>query len=329
MMILFSLVLKRLVDSWVQKISVQCVVVLLVSLCPPACYGKSSHSLKYFGYYASSATNDQRGNPVENTAVLAKHVNLVWLSENDAAERFAEVRAANRNGAHLHVVFSPYWTFFVKGMTLHPDYVHRWQVLREVLDHNLDLIMAFYPVDEPYHRAARFTEPKMNQRQAYKVLSTINDLIKSTYREKKIWVIFSCNQINEGTPIPANIDSIGLTCYGSDKFPRLGIVQKINKYYSVIGEKVGEMVSFLVIPEAFYSTINGKVGVPPRYQDYLLTILPEYYSFAKENDRVIGFIPFLWQNYSTKQGKKVYGVESMESVRAYLNGIADDVIMDE
>ena len=237
---------------------------------------------KYFGYYASGLKIDRALRPefVSGTRVMDEvrnQNNVFWIGEKDGyLQKLAKTRDSG-----LKTVLSVGDSFFdpAKPTQLLPNYAELWAQYAETIRPYLNVIAAFYPVDEP----------NCNTDPAYrKVLETVNATIKQTFPDIPVAVIFAWDAFEYKTCIPDGYDWLGYDCYGGTKTGHT-----IEWYVGKLKEQMNSKQRVMLVP-------NGSIPKPnPTLEDQveLIHIINQYYDYAVSDPVVIGIFPFLYQSF--------------------------------
>ncbi len=159
---------------------------------------------------------------------------------------------------------------------LRPDYLARWQRVRELIRPYQDAIAAFYPLDEPYWNASAqgVSAPSIQ-----KYFEIINDVVKRDFPSIPIAFVEAYKMVNANLVIPRGVDWVGMDCYGSfDRCGDPGEEKSIPEYYRVLKSKMQAGQRLIAIPEGLAllsATYAEEIEVAKRAKQYMDYIASE------------------------------------------------------
>jgi hypothetical protein len=244
---------------------------------------------RFFGYYASQM--DGIGT-LEDLDELKDKSNFVFIASGELDKRLQRCREL---GLKAMVHFP--WLLFDEQMRLFDDWQTRVKWATDIMDQYLDVIIAFYPVDEPYLNGDKIGR---TVDEIYQSLETVGSFFKSRYPQLPIAVIFSAVELNKGFRLPPSFDWFGMDCY--DNFFRCERAT-VPSYYDKLKvemaklEAVDQRSRFLMaVPPAGYEVSN------PENEAKHLNQVPYYRKLVKDEEKIKVVIPFIWQTFSPENG---------------------------
>lgn len=244
--------------------------------------------LKYFGYYGSGFG----GGSIEPSQIideLKNYTNIVWPSYTKNTSVYEK---SVNNGLKMIVDVGRIFFIARDGETtaeMSPNYLADWAAAAKVLRPYENSIYAFSPIDEPYRMAKKKNISWSSMRNT---LETIANSINAEFPNTKLLLNFTGENIQSSQFIsPQKYDLIGFDHYFGKRFP-VNIAQDLmSKTYS--NQKL------FLIPRAiqggqYVSNSNEELKQRQRVA----------YDIAAENERFVGFFPFLWQSAAPYTGAR-------------------------
>jgi hypothetical protein len=256
----------------------------------------TTNHIQYFGYYASAFENVGRG---DYTADIKDHANLTWIVVGDVVKKLREAKELN-----MHAIIDVQWYFMDADYHLRPDMIASWKKIAKAIEPYRDHIAAFYPADEPYMNAEK---KGRSDSEMQNNLETIASVVKSTFPEIPVAVIFASKEVKKSKPIPAGFDWIGFDCYG--KFNDCSGGHSVTYYHDKLKARLSGTQRMMLIPWGY------KEGYPSGKDIYdRNNAAAQYWNMAINDPLVVAVIPFLYQTYTDSSGKHMAGTQDMPAL---------------
>lgn len=246
--------------------------------------------VRYFGFYADGFEIPTSGHTAASIIAESRgFTNTVWVSTSNLSWLGNVALAVSQ---HQMVILDVGYWFLPDGHLLDaPTYTANWKRGTAQLAPYLSSIVAFYPMDEPYTSADMNTPAAVTRRHD---LETVNHLLKQTYPNIPLAVIFSAPSISPTLQIPRGYDWVGMDCYGnweSCGFNHRSMLWNLRTLEALLTPAQ----RFLLIPDA--SLLNTPHPSPSDLAQ-IADRIGHYTVYAANDPKVIGIFPFLLQSFT-------------------------------
>ncbi|WP_444926315.1 hypothetical protein ACJJI4_20610 [Microbulbifer sp. TRSA002] len=246
--------------------------------------------LTEFGFYHSGWTIDE----IPEVAQFATFVD-VYYNETDI------MKAARGHGLKVWVQLAPIFFDGYPTYRKRADYLVRWEIAKKRLEPFSDIIMAFDPLDEPFHRS------KLSNQTLKLYLEEIAQLIKESFPKAKRAITFMNKTVRESSfkkIIPKKYNLFAVNYYVGNNF-QSQLVEKLMIKTSHLD------VNYYLIPRAFKTSNRGFGSIS---EAQLINQAKQAYDFAIANPKVIAIYPFVWESIFGKDDYYL-GVDNLERVQ--------------
>jgi len=225
------------------------------------------YHLTQFGYYHVAVNGIGTGDYINDVNGFTNFNFMDWSAAN--AVKAAACNPPQKMAVNLR------WVFF-SGSGLNPNYVSIWNSYAAQMAPYLDVIGAFYIMDEPYWAGISKAD-----------LETAAKLCKDTFPQIPTMVVEAGipEVINGSWQMPSYIDYYGVDHYYSfDDIPGL---LAIIKSQQLPGQK------FFLVPQNILGASHGGTDAQVASWAY------DYYNLALSDDTMVALMVFLWPDIST------------------------------
>ncbi|AWF82791.1 hypothetical protein BTJ40_19315 [Microbulbifer sp. A4B17] len=278
--------------------------------------------LEAFGFYQSGWEKED----IPDAATLSTFVNI------DYGDVDTYLEVAKNSGTKVWISLrSVFFSGYNDGYIKYDNYYDNWMEAKEKLKPYEEIIYAFDPIDEPYHRSY------MPNNELKEYLEEIGLLLKADFPNAHRAITFTKDTVGEMKDeykFPTNCDFYPL-CYpplppsnydlfGADYY------KHINFQYDVVEDLMYATqdmnVKYYIIPRAF-KTDSPSYSVMTEEQ--LILRAWDAYDYATSNEDIIAIFPFVWREAgnSVNEPYTYFGVKTLPLLRSQYEIIGKAVSM--
>ncbi|WHI44862.1 hypothetical protein [Microbulbifer sp. VAAF005] len=243
-----------------------------------------------FGFFHSGWTVDEIAEVSQFTTFVDVYYNEIDI-----------MKAARSHGLKIWVQIAPIFFDGYPTYRKRADYLERWELARKRLEPFSDIIIAFDPLDEPFHRS------KLNNQTLKLYLEEIAQLVKESFPKAKRAITFMNETVRKSNfkkIIPKKYNLFAVNYYVGESFQQQ-LVEKLMVKTSHLD------VKYYLIPRAFKTSNRGFGSIS---ESQLISQAKQAYDFAIANPKVIAIYPFVWESIFGKDDYYL-GVDNLERVQ--------------
>ncbi|WP_444906808.1 hypothetical protein ACJJIR_21745 [Microbulbifer sp. SSSA008] len=243
-----------------------------------------------FGFFHSGWTVDEIAEVSQFTTFVDVYYNEIDIMET-----------ARNHGLKIWVQIAPIFFDGYPTYRKRADYLERWELARKRLEPFSDIIIAFDPLDEPFHRS------KLNNQTLKLYLEEIAQLVKESFPKAKRAITFMNETVRKSNfkkIIPKKYNLFAVNYYVGESFQQQ-LVEKLMVKTSDLN------VNYYLIPRAFKTSNRGFGSIS---EAKLINQAKQAYDFAIANPKVIAIYPFVWESIFGKDDYYL-GVDNLERVQ--------------
>ncbi|AWF83269.1 hypothetical protein BTJ40_21990 [Microbulbifer sp. A4B17] len=243
-----------------------------------------------FGFFHSGWTIDEIAEVSQFTTFVDVYYNEIDI-----------MRAARSHGLKVWVQLAPIFFDGYPTYRKRADYLERWEIAKKRLEPFSDIIMAFDPLDEPFHRS------KLSNLTLKLYLEEIAQLVKESFPKAKRAITFMNETVRKSKfkkIIPKKYNLFAVNYYVGDNFQQQ-LVEKLMIKTSHLD------VNYYLIPRAFKTSNRGFGSIS---ESQLISQARQAYDFARANPKIIAIYPFVWESIFGN-GDYYLGVDNLDRVQ--------------
>ncbi|WP_444892420.1 hypothetical protein ACJJIE_16855 [Microbulbifer sp. TRSA001] len=243
-----------------------------------------------FGFFHSGWTVDEIAEVSQFTTFVDVYYNEIDI-----------MKVARSHGLKIWVQIAPIFFDGYPTYRKRADYLERWELARKRLEPFSDIIIAFDPLDEPFHRS------KLNNQTLKLYLEEIAQLVKESFPKAKRAITFMNETVRKSNfkkIIPKKYNLFAVNYYVGESFQQQ-LVEKLMVKTSHLD------VKYYLIPRAFKTSNRGFGSIS---ESQLISQAKQAYDFAIANPKVIAIYPFVWESIFGKDDYYL-GVDNLERVQ--------------
>ncbi|WP_413663871.1 hypothetical protein ACG1BZ_23235 [Microbulbifer sp. CNSA002] len=251
---------------------------------------KVPEHLTEFGFFHSGWTIDEISEVSQFTTFVDVYYNEIDI-----------MKAARNHGLKIWVQIAPIFFDGYPTYRKRADYLERWELAKKRLEPFSDIIIAFDPLDEPFHRS------KLNNQTLKLYLEEIAQLVKESFPKAKRAITFMNGTVRKSNfkkIIPKKYNLFAVNYYVGESFQQQ-LVEKLMVKTSHLD------VNYYLIPRAFKTSNRGFGSIS---ESKLISQAKQAYDFAIANPKVIAIYPFVWESIFGKDDYYL-GVDNLERVQ--------------
>ncbi|WP_444958706.1 hypothetical protein [Microbulbifer sp. ZKSA002] len=275
--------------------------------------------LEAFGFYQSGWEKDD----IPDAAKLSTFVNIDY----GKVDTYMDV--AKSSGTKVWISLqSIFFSGYDDGYKKNDDYYESWLEAKEKLKPYEDMIYAFDPLDEPYHRS------DMDNDDLKEYLEEIGLLLKADFPNARRGITFTkdtvgemkskykgeCVRICSRLPAPPN----NYDLFGADYYKHKNFQSDVVNDLMYATQDMD--VKYHIVPRAF-KTDSPSYSVMT--EEELVLRAWDAYDFAASNEKIVTIFPFVWRTAGNNEHDEYsyYGVKTLPLVRSQYEILGKAVAM--
>ena len=274
--------------------------------------------LQYYGYYGSAFSWVGTGN---YTAEISGHSNVTWIAGGTTCDHVTRLQEANSLGIGAVMVVNN--IFFDKVLNLRPTYQQDWlDYVRDIKPH-AQAVAAFYPMDEPFLNL--FNRPPEEFKRD---LETVNALIKKSFPDKPIAVIFAWQTVTSphfpNLVIPNGYDWVGFDCYPqtlADFDNCEG--HSIPWYVNAVKSKLSANQKMIMVPGGLH--VGTDLNQALARQAEIAGLADKFFTLTQADPAFVGMFTFIYQSQHACN-EDWTGTRDMPQVKAKYQQIGQSIV---
>ncbi|MDC0711787.1 discoidin domain-containing protein [Stigmatella sp. ncwal1] len=266
--------------------------------------------VEHLGYFASAFDGHGTGDHTAETAAVGANVTWIATAVSTLAGKLAE---AKRVGSKAILVLNGQ-LFSSSPLAPSADWQAQWeQVRRIILDGGYeDTVLAFYPLDEPYHNAWVNNVSDATMRGW---LQAMSGRMHADFPSKPVGTILAYPTLTRGlgSAYVSMFDWVGFDCYGPwDNCNG----QSMPWYISTLRSWLSPSQRMIAVPEAFrWDAANEDLLA----QNLVIGRLNAWHKEVLSDGKYVAVAPFLWPSLDLNaNGQAEQGTRDMRWVRERL-----------